>query len=57
MRVYITEVQSGSGDYSVEVTNLLPETEYRYQMNETVRLKLLLQEVIIRQTVTMVVML
>lgn len=37
--VYITEVQSGSGDYSVEVTNLLPETEYRYQMNETGEVK------------------
>lgn len=37
--VYVTEVQSGSGDYSVEVTNLLPETEYRYQMNETGEVK------------------
>lgn len=42
--VYTTEVQSGSGEYSVEVTNLLPETEYQYQMTETGEIKTFVTE-------------
>ena len=37
--VYTTEVETGSGDYSIEVTNLIPETEYQYQMSETGEVK------------------
>ena len=37
--VYTTEVQDGGGDYEIEVTNLLPETEYQYQMTETGEIK------------------
>lgn len=37
--VYTTEVQSGGGEYSVEVTNLTPETTYYYQMTETGEVK------------------
>ena len=37
--IYTTEVQGGDGDYEIEVTNLLPETEYQYQMTETGEIK------------------
>lgn len=37
--IYTTEVQDGYGDYEIEVTNLLPETEYQYQMTETGEIK------------------
>lgn len=30
--VYVTEAEAGSGDYTVEITNLIPETEYCYRM-------------------------
>ena len=37
--VYTTEAGPGSGAYSIEVTNLRPETEYKYQMTETGEIK------------------
>lgn len=37
--IFTTEVQQGGGDYSVEITNLVPETTYYYQMCDTGEIK------------------
>lgn len=37
--VYVTEVESGSGDYTTELMDLEPETTYYYQMTEAGEIK------------------